>query len=129
MRNIKILGLNLLIISSLIIVFSGCSASINYKPHTWSTNSEADFVAKHKAINGDDLKSQIITTSTYEDYLSLSKEKALSYAYSNGTIYLGISESNENSEIAKINSLKICKNFSSKECKLHSINNRIISTK
>ena len=126
MKKIKSFIFNLILISTLSTIFSGCVASINYNFFKMHGQSDGSLLYKHKAINGDDLYSAITTVKTYEFYLDLSKNKALSYTINNGILYLAISEGQKDIKTAKENSLKICKKFSSKECNIHSVNNKMV---
>ncbi|MEA3552762.1 MAG: hypothetical protein U9R39_00005 [Campylobacterota bacterium] len=119
---------NLIALFSVSIIFNGCVASLSYKPSVKNYHSDGGFVYIHKAIDGDDLHSAIITVETYEFYLDLSDNKVLSYAIIDDNLYLSITEGQSDIKNAKVKSLKICKKFSSKECILHSINNKIIGT-
>jgi len=126
MKQIKILTMNLVIIFTLSNIFTGCASSINYNSFKIHGFANGNLLYEHKAINGYDLYSAITTIKTYEFYLDLSRNKVLSYAINNNILYLGISEGQKDIKTAKENSLKICKKFSSKECNIHSINNKIL---
>ena len=116
---------NLLMLSTFGIIFSGCASSISYKPYLMYGQPNNGLIYEHKAVNGDDLYLAITTVETYEFYLNLSTNKALSYTHNNGVLYLGISEGQDDIKTSKQKSLKICNEFSKKECKLHSINNKM----
>lgn len=107
--NIKTKAVNIILLILLSAIFSGCAATINYKSSKLHGQSNGSLLYEHKAVNGEDIHTAIVTTESYELYLGLTNNKALYYTFKQGVLYLGMSEGQKDIEKAKSNADKICK--------------------